>query len=73
MIINESIMGSPRKVKCPLWMALFILKEGRVPTREETQLAGFTYSAWYHAEKSKAYNRYLYGFVFNTENNFEEK
>ena len=67
MIINESIMNNPRKVKCPLWMSLFIMKNGRIPTREETQLAGFSYSAWYHAEKSKAYNRYLCGFGFNTE------
>ena len=67
MIINESIMDKPRKVKCPLWTALFIQKYGRVPTREETEQAGFSYSAYYNCKKSKAYNRYLYGFNFNIE------
>ena len=67
MIINESIMDKPRKIKCPLWTSLFIQKHGRLPTREETQLAGFSYSAYYHCMKSKAYNRYLYGFDFGEE------
>ena len=73
MIINESVMGNPRKVKCPLWTALFIQKYDRVPTREETQQAGFSYSAWYHTQRTKAYNRYLYGFSFNTEKSREKE
>lgn len=67
MIINSNLTESPVVLKCPLWSALFYKNQGRLPTREEAQLAGYTYAAYYNCMKRKAYVRYLSEFGFNTE------